>query len=408
MTSALGSNVAIHNDSSPTLTDEQSEYSKTLEMNHNHNDAAHTMSSTMALACQADRVVNLSSEAQLDELMAQRRLVVNPPPLFVLSGGSNVLLPALLHATVLRPQMRGITLIEQTDNRVDIEVMAGENWHDLVVYTVNQGWFGLENLALIPGLTGAAPVQNIGAYGVQLEDSLQYVRAYHLPTQSWHQLSAAECEFGYRDSIFKRAPNTWLISRVGFRLHADSTRILANYGDVRQVAQAQAIAHGRIQPIPIDVMHAIIDIRRQKLPDPAQLPNCGSFFQNPIIAQPQFQDLQQRFPDVVGYSMLENKIKVAAGWLIEQAGLKGGGIAPIMTHKNQALVLTNHAPYIATQQDVAAAQTYIADCVYKKFGIAIVREPVWVNTDGSIGDCDCADSPKAKDSRLHGDGEHGI
>ena len=180
---------------------------------------------TMALACVADTVVTLTTEAQLDTFMAKYAdSAKQKKPLFVLSGGSNVLLPAQLQAVVLQPKMRGINLVTKTDSYVDIEVMAGENWHDLVVYTVNQGWYGLENLALIPGLTGAAPVQNIGAYGVQLEDCLQYVRAYHLPTKTWHRLTAADCQFGYRDSIFKRAPNTWLISCVGFRLHTNAKK----------------------------------------------------------------------------------------------------------------------------------------------------------------------------------------
>ena len=155
-------------------------------------DLSHT--NTMALACTAHFVVRLTDEAQLDTVMASELVTdTNSPPLFVLSGGSNVLLPAQLNATVLQPLMRGITITNQTEDKIDIEVMAGENWHDLVVYTVDQGWFGLENLALIPGLTGAAPVQNIGAYGVQLEDYLQYVRAYHLPSKTWHYLSAADC-----------------------------------------------------------------------------------------------------------------------------------------------------------------------------------------------------------------------
>nr|WP_227693123.1 UDP-N-acetylmuramate dehydrogenase [Psychrobacter immobilis] len=341
---------------------------------------------TMALACVADSVVTLTNEAQLDSLMAS--YANNPerkPSLFVLSGGSNVLLPAHLKATVLQPQMRGITMTAQTENYVDIEVMAGENWHDLVVYSVDQGWYGLENLALIPGLTGAAPVQNIGAYGVQLEDCLQYVRAYHLPTQTWHRLSLADCQFGYRDSIFKRALNTWLISRVGFRLHTDASKILASYGDVQTVAQRYAEQKNRRQPTPADVMQAIIDIRQQKLPDPKQLPNCGSFFQNPIIPQAQFATLKEIYPTIVGYPMPDATVKVAAGWLIEQAGLKGGGIAPIVTHQQQALVLTNHSPYQATQDDVATAQYYIAAHVYEKFAIQLSREPVWINADGSIG-----------------------
>ncbi|WP_201617162.1 UDP-N-acetylmuramate dehydrogenase [Psychrobacter urativorans] len=341
---------------------------------------------TMALACVADTVVTLTDEAQLDDFMAAYLASVDErKPLFVLSGGSNVLLPEKLHATVLRPQMRGIDIIAQTQDYIDIEVMAGENWHDLVVHTVAQGWYGLENLALIPGLTGAAPVQNIGAYGVQLDDCLQYVRAYHLPSNTWHHLSATDCEFGYRDSIFKRTPNMWLISRVGFRLHTDATKILASYGDVKTVAQTYAEQHGRQQPTPADVMQAIIDIRQQKLPDPKQLPNCGSFFQNPIINQTQFSSLQTSYPNIVGYPMPDATIKVAAGWLIEQVGLKGGGIAPVFTHNQQALVLTNHNPCHATQEDVANAQNHIASCVYEKFSITLAREPVWVNANGSIG-----------------------
>nr|WP_201511873.1 UDP-N-acetylmuramate dehydrogenase [Psychrobacter alimentarius] len=342
-------------------------------------------SNTMALACAADSVVALTDESQLDAFMASYADIINQKPLFVLSGGSNVLLPAQLDAIVLQPKMRGITLVAQTDEYVDIEVMAGENWHDLVVHTVNQGWYGIENLALIPGLTGAAPVQNIGAYGVQLEDCMQYVRAYHLPTKTWHQLSTTDCEFGYRDSIFKRAPNTWLISCVGFRLHTDINKVLASYGDVQTVAQRYAEQQGRTQATPADVMQAIIDIRQQKLPDPKHLPNCGSFFQNPIIPLEQFTQLQTTYPAIVGYPMPDNMVKVAAGWLIEQSGLKGGGIAPIVTHQHQALVLTNHTPYQATQDDVATSQKYIAMVVFEKFAIQLSREPVWVNTDGSVG-----------------------
>ena len=341
---------------------------------------------TMALACVADSVVTLTDEAQLDSFMTDYASnSEHKPSLFVLSGGSNVLLPAQLKATVLLPQMRGITMMTQTNSYVDIEVMAGENWHDLVVYTVDQGWYGLENLALIPGLTGAAPVQNIGAYGVQLEDCLQYVRAYHLPTQTWHRLSVTDCQFGYRDSIFKRTPNTWLISRVGFRLHTDANKILASYGDVQTVAQSHAEQQGRKQPTPSDIMQAIIDIRQQKLPDPKQLPNCGSFFQNPVIPQAQFAILKEIYPTIIGYPMPDAMTIVAAGWLIEQAGLKGDGIAPIVTHQQQALVLTNHSPYQATQDDVATAQHYIAASVYEKFAIQLSREPVWINADGSIG-----------------------
>lgn len=376
MTLALRLDPSVQYDLSPTVAHDLL-YAKSGDLSH---------ANTMALACMADCIVTLTDEAQLDSFIASyTKSAEDTQPLFVLSGGSNVLLPAQLNAIVLRPQMRGIAVIAQTQTYVDIEVMAGENWHDLIIHTVSQGWYGLENLALIPGLTGAAPVQNIGAYGVQVEDYLQYVRAYHLPSKTWHHLTTADCDFGYRNSLFKRAPNTWLISRVGFRLHLDPKRILASYGDVQTVAQHYAEQQGRLQPIPADVMQAIIDIRTRKLPDPKQLPNCGSFFQNPIISKAQFTALQATYPDIVGYSMPEMMVKVAAGWLIEQAGLKGGGIAPIVTHQQQALVLTNHAPYQATQDDVAQTQHYIAACVYEKFAIHLAREPIWVNADGSIG-----------------------
>ena len=347
---------------------------------------------TMALACVADKAVALYNEAQLDTFMADyNKQDDNRLPLLVLSGGSNVLLPSELNAIVLRPIMRGIKIINDTVDYVDIEVMAGENWHDLVTYTVSQGWYGLENLALIPGLTGAAPIQNIGAYGVQLEDSLLSVRAYHIPTQTWHELSRQDCEFGYRDSLFKRQPNTWLISRVSFRLHMDENQISANYGDVQAVALSFAQQDKRLSPTPSDVMQAIVHIRKQKIPNPKILANCGSFFQNPIITGEQFTTLQASYPDIVGYSMPEQKVKVAAGWLIEHAGLKGGGIAPIVTHQQQALVLTNHQPYQATQADVAKAQDFIIRQVYDKFAITLTREPIWLNTNGSIGQSTYAD-----------------
>ena len=358
----------------------------TLTDSNYHHSVDLSQANTMALACIADKVICLNNETQLDDFMLSYRANHgDKEALFVLSGGSNVLLPAALQAIVLRPDMRGITVIAQTADAVDIEVMAGENWHDLVTYTVDKGWYGLENLALIPGLTGAAPVQNIGAYGVQLEDCLLHVRAYHLPTQTWHELSKEDCHFGYRDSIFKRSPNTWLISRVRFRLHTNPAKILANYGDVQVVAERYAKAQGRHNATPYDVMPAIMTIRQSKLPDPKQLPNCGSFFQNPIISNAEFERLCAIYPDVVGYPMLESQTKVAAGWLIEQAGLKGGGIEPIMTHQQQALVLTNHAPYQATQENVIDAQNFISDGIYDKFGIRLSREPIWVNADGSIG-----------------------
>lgn len=341
---------------------------------------------TMALACRADTLITLTDEAQVEQVIGN--LVPSSQPLFVLSGGSNVLLPLALHANVIRPMMKGIHILHESDSDIQIEVMAGENWHELVIETINNGWFGLENLALIPGLTGAAPVQNIGAYGVQLEDCTTHVRAYHLPTATWHDFTKPECQFGYRDSIFKQQAGEWLITRVGFALHKDASRIHAGYGDVQDKALSLAQSQGRQSATPIDVMNAIIAIRQSKLPDPAILPNCGSFFKNPVITTEQFDTLKSRFPNIVGYRVDETHTKVAAGWLIDHAGLKGDGIAPIMSHQQQALVLTNHAPAgsleKASQKEVAATQAYIQRKIANTFGIMLEREPVWIESNGDI------------------------
>lgn len=338
---------------------------------------------TMHLACQADRLITLTQESDIEPAVAE--LDKLGAPVFVLSGGSNVILPEALHASVLHPAYKGIEVLAEDANSITLEVMGGENWHELVVYTVNQGWYGLENLALIPGLVGASPVQNIGAYGVQLEDYMTHVKAFHLPTQTWHNFDKADCQFSYRDSIFKQQAGQWLITRVGFKLHKDALKVNANYGDVSSLALAKAQADKRSAISAKDVMQAIIEIRQSKLPDPKQLPNCGSFFKNPIIDNGQFTTLSAKYPNIVGYPVGDEHTKVAAGWLIDNAGLKGKGIAPILTHKKQALVLVNHSTADsstpASQHDILATQQLIQQTIQDQFGIALEREPVWVNNE---------------------------
>lgn len=338
---------------------------------------------TMHLACQADRLITLTQESDIEPAVAE--LDKLGAPVFVLSGGSNVILPEALHASVLHPAYKGIEVLAEDANSITLEVMGGENWHELVVYTVNQGWYGLENLALIPGLVGASPVQNIGAYGVQLEDYMTHVKAFHLPTQTWHNFDKAECQFSYRDSIFKQQAGQWLITRVGFKLHKDALKVNANYGDVSSLALAKTQAEKRSAISAKDVMQAIIEIRQSKLPDPKQLPNCGSFFKNPIIDNGQFTTLSAKYPNIVGYPVGNEHTKVAAGWLIDNAGLKGKGIAPILTHKKQALVLVNHSTADsstpASQHDILATQQLIQQTIQDQFGVALEREPVWVNNE---------------------------
>lgn len=338
---------------------------------------------TMHLACQADRLITLTQESDIEPAVAE--LDKLGAPVFVLSGGSNVILPEALHASVLHPAYKGIEVLAEDANSITLEVMGGENWHELVVYTVNQGWYGLENLALIPGLVGASPVQNIGAYGVQLEDYMTHVKAFHLPTQTWHNFDKADCQFSYRDSIFKQQAGQWLITRVGFKLHKDALKVNANYGDVSSLALAKTQAEKRSAISAKDVMQAIIEIRQSKLPDPKQLPNCGSFFKNPIIDNGQFTTLSAKYPNIVGYPVGNEHTKVAAGWLIDNAGLKGKGIAPILTHKKQALVLVNHSTADsstpASQHDILATQQLIQQTIQDQFGVALEREPVWVNNE---------------------------
>lgn len=333
---------------------------------------------TMALSCIASQAVVLRDERELEHLP-------NNLPLFILSGGSNVLLPEALHATVLLPRFRGVRIVKEDEDSIILDVMGGENWHSLVNYCTHKGWYGIENLALIPGLVGAAPVQNIGAYGVQLDEVLVGAKVYDLGHNSWHFFDKKACKFGYRDSIFKRDTRQLLITCIRIELHKDPTKINVSYGDLAQYAQEWATMDMLEVPTPLQVMKAVVAIRQSKLPDPKVLPNCGSFFQNPIISKAQFDRLKVNHPTMPSYPVDDINVKVPAGWLIDRAGLKGGGVAPILTHKNQALVLTNHAPQLATQKNIKASQDFIVKTVSDLFGIRLVREPVWVGEYGDIG-----------------------
>ena len=348
--------------------------------------------STMALASHARELIQLHHVDEIQPLFA--RLQQQQQRFVIISNGSNTLLPELLDVTVITPTLHGQTVLEEDDQTVRLEVMAGEQWHDLVVSTVTQGWYGLENLALIPSWVGASPVQNIGAYGVQVEDVIESVTAFHIPTLTFKTLSNADCEFAYRDSRFKREVGQWLITSVTFRLHKNPN-VNVQYGDVAKLAaqyanQRLGTSLDNSVITPIDTMHAIIQIRQSKIPDTHELPNCGSFFQNPIVDAADAQTLLQRFPTLVHYPVKNQqgqatgKVKLAAGWLIDQAGLKGKGIAPILTHIHQALVLTNHAPQVATQADIERTMTLIQQTVYQQFGVMLEPEPVWIESDGRI------------------------
>ena len=351
----------------------------------NYVDISHL--NTMALRCQAREVVTLTDVNQV--LPTFQRIQQQQSHFVILSNGSNIILPPQLDAVVVLPKMLGKTVREESQDSVLLEVMAGEDWHNFVVDTVSNGWFGLENLALIPSSVGASPVQNIGAYGVQVEDVIERITAFHIPTLQFKQFSKQDCLFNYRDSVFKHQVGQWLITSVTFRLHKNPT-VNIKYGDVATVAAEYAVKAGRGEHItPLDTMNAIIHIRQSKLPDTADLPNCGSFFKNPIVSKSLADSLLHTYPNMVQYPIVDEQtgieqVKLAAGWLIDKAGLKGKGIEPILTHVHQALVLTNHAAYQATQHDVERTMQFIQQTVMQQFGIMLEPEPVWIEADGRI------------------------
>ena len=337
---------------------------------------------TMALKCIARTFVKITDVCQIKPVIdfaKEQKL-----PIFILSGGSNVLLPNYLDALVISPSLFGIQIVQESDERIIISVQSGENWHALIETCLKNGWYGLENLALIPGLVGASPVQNVGAYGVQVSDFIDYVIAYDLMTGEKMLLNNQACQFAYRDSFFKQNPNRYLITEVAFCLHKNPNQVIASYGDVKKVAQQISTKNQHADVLPSDVFEAVISIRQEKLPDPKMLPNCGSFFKNPIIQLEKFHQLKQKFADLPCYAVDESQVKLPAGWLIDKSGLKGKGVAPILTHKNQALVLVNNAPNQATQQDIQNAQNFIIEVVNQTFGVVLEREPVWVDSQGGV------------------------
>jgi len=253
----------------------------------------------------------------------------------VLGGGSNILFISDFDGLVIYPQIKGIDLLHQDDNRVRISVGASENWHQLVLTCLKNGWYGLENLALIPGSVGASPVQNIGAYGVEVKSFIHQVEFIDLDSGEVKLFAKGDCQFGYRDSFFKRAtPGRYLITRVEFELQKKPDLCLS-------YQPLKTFFAGLSDVTPTMVMERVCQIRREKLPDPDDIANAGSFFKNPVVSESQFERLKQEYPQMVGYATASG-VKLAAGWLIEHAGFKGMTEGDIGVHKHQALVLVNY------------------------------------------------------------------
>lgn len=288
--------------------------------------------------------------------------------LLILGGGSNIIFAGNYPGLVLKNEILGRTVVRETEEHVYVKIGGGENWHETVMWTVSQGWGGMENLSLIPGTVGAAPIQNIGAYGSELEQIFDHLEAFDLIEGKIAIFKHDECRFGYRESIFKHeGKGRFFITHVVLRL-TKNPKVNVKYGDIQAVLDGLGITNPGIQ----DVSNAVIQIRKSKLPDPAELGNCGSFFKNPVIELSHFTALQQQHTDIRSFPATEGKVKVPAAWLIEQCGWKGFRRGDAGVHAKQALVLVNYGQ--ANGKEIIDLAKEIQQSVWDKFQIALEME----------------------------------
>lgn len=300
------------------------------------------------------------------EFLALVRQYENPR---ILGGGSNILITRDLDGLVIKNEIKGISIIGEDDRYARIRVCGGENWHEFVKWAVAKGWGGIENLSLIPGTLGAAPIQNIGAYGVEIKDVLQVVEALDRTTGSIVHFQNAECRFGYRHSLFKEPAQRDRYFILSATLQLDKQpQVNTRYADVERKLQELKIEHPNIR----DVHRAVIEIRQKKLPDPARLGNAGSFFKNPVLTEEQYRQLQSVKPDAPHYPFTHTFVKVPAGWLIDQAGWKGKQMGRVGCYEKQALVLVNLGG--ASGAEIWDFAQKVREDVQEKFGILLEPE----------------------------------
>ena len=325
---------------------------------------------TFSLPAVARTLVRVTSDADVRRVVDHPELGVAPK--FVLGGGSNIILTRDMPQIVLKVEVRGVRLVEERTDAWIVEAGAGEPWHELVAHTLAQGWPGLENLALIPGTVGAAPVQNIGAYGVELKDRFESLDAVDLVTGRTSTLWPEICAFGYRDSVFKHSlAGRCVITRVRFRLPKPWQPVLGYLELERKMVET-----GISAPSAKQVFDWVCAIRRAKLPDPALIGNAGSFFKNPVVTPEQCRDIIGRDPEVVHYPMPDGSVKLAAGWMIDACGWKGKSVGQAGVYEKQALVLVNRGHAIGSE--VMTLARAIQESVYGRFGIRLEHEPVVV------------------------------
>ena len=285
-----------------------------------------------------------------------------------LGGGSNILFTKNFDGLVLKNDIRGIEVVREDSEYIYLKVGAGENWHQLVMYCVSHGWCGVENLALIPGNAGASPMQNIGAYGIEIKDVFHELEAFHLAEKRMGTFSLADCDFGYRESVFKKKyKNQFIITSVTYRLNKKPSFHI-EYGAIKSELEKSGIT----ELTPNAIAQAVIRIRESKLPDPAKIGNAGSFFKNPSITKQQFDILKTTFSGIVGYDLPDGKVKLAAGWLIEQCGWKGYRKGNAGCYDKQALVLVNYSN--ANGEEIFDLSEKIIETVKQKFNVELERE----------------------------------
>lgn len=320
---------------------------------------------TFGIAAKARFFCEITTVEELKEALTLSQY----PSKFILSGGSNMLLAKDINALVLYINIKGIQIEEEDDQKVILKVMAGENWHQMVLWTLDQDYGGLENLSLIPGNTGTAPIQNIGAYGVELKDVFHTCIAMHIETQELVQFSKEDCQFGYRDSFFKNEGlGKYVIISVNFNLTKKNHKKTISYGTIAQELQKRNISDPTIK----DISNVVVSIRKSKLPDPKEIGNSGSFFKNPVVTSKEFNSFIEKNPTAPFYKVSDSEYKIPAGWLIEQCGFKGKRYGDAGVHKHQALVLVNYGQ--ASGMEILDLADRIIQEVHKVFHIVIVPE----------------------------------
>lgn len=322
---------------------------------------------TFSISALAEKFSIFKSEKELTEILDE--IKKHNLPLLILGGGSNLLFTQNVSGYVLKNEILGKQLLEEDTDSVLIKCGAGEVWHEFVIHCVNKGYAGIENLSLIPGTVGASPIQNIGAYGVEVKDTIESVECIEIETGLKKRFTNTECEFGYRDSIFKKIyKGKYVITFVAFRLKKQAL-VNTSYGAIQQILDEKGITTPNIR----DVSRAVVEIRRSKLPNPSQLGNAGSFFKNPEIPEPQFESLKKQFPDIISFpGSSSGLIKIPAGWLIERSGWKGKTVGNVGVHRLQALVIVNYGG--ASGQEVIDLSIEVRKSVQELFGIDLIPE----------------------------------